>query len=130
MKKIFLSLLCIVFVLSAFASCDQAENSKANISVDDTSTSEQSDTPEESKDFTIYFGDRDESDGLSLGIIVRFYEDDEYKYFMADDDFDLLVVEYTDGVIQTFGEAFREGKVTIADLDRFNIPYTKEPVKK
>ena len=32
MKKIFLSLLCIVFVLSAFASCDQAEESKTDIS--------------------------------------------------------------------------------------------------
>lgn len=130
MKKIFIVLLCIVFMCSVFASCDEAEESKTDISVDDTSTSEQSDISEESKDFTIYFAARDESEGVLLDIIVRFYEDDEYKYFMADDDFDLLVVEYTDGVTQTFGEAFKEGKVTIADLDRFNIPYTKEPVKK
>ena len=32
MKKIFIILLCIVFILSAFASCDQAEESKTEIS--------------------------------------------------------------------------------------------------
>ena len=32
MKKIFIILLCIVFILSAFASCDQAEESKTDIS--------------------------------------------------------------------------------------------------
>lgn len=130
MKRLTILLLCVILLSTSLFGCDQAEESKTDISVDDTSTSEQSDISEDSKDFIIYFADRDESEGLSLGIMVRFYEDDEYKYFMADDDFDLLVVEYTDGVTQPFGEAFREGKVTIADLDRFNISYIKEPVKK
>ena len=53
-----------------------------------------------------------------------FYIDENYEYAFSNTDMHkYIIVEYEDGTSQNVKEAIADGKVTIADLDRFNIEY-------
>jgi hypothetical protein len=135
MKKIFLSLLCIVFVLSAFASCNQAEESKTEISVIVSETASQTESElsaEISENETV------ERDEISIVDIVcnfegkyyalaleTIYMDETYIYTLSSYCSQDIIVTYSDGTTQNVKEALEDGNVTLADLDRFEIKYSK-----
>ena len=191
MKKIFLLLGCIVLICFAFSACDEAEESKADISkaetavsqavseteseisedvsaeesVTEVSVTEESETPEgsnseptdnvsesevlpeeseevseevfenvsgevseqvsQTRTFTIV-DKRDEQNGCWAEALDEFFEDDNFIYaFSATPMSEYVIVEYSDGTTQNVKEAFADGNITLADLDKFGITYYK-----
>ena len=62
--------------------------------------------------------------------IEEFYTDDTYKYFFSCIKSGLVVVTYPDGTEIPIKDALKDKKITIEDLDRFNISYYKEKNKR
>ena len=58
--------------------------------------------------------------------LEKFYEDDDNEYYFSCIKGSYIVVIYTNDKEQPVSEALKEGKITISDLDRFNIKYYKE----
>ena len=132
MKKIFLLLGCIVLICFVFSACDEAEESKADISKAETAVSQAvSETESEiseqvSQTRTFIIVDyRDSHEFLDTGIST-FYQDETYAYFFPMSQMhEYVIVEYSDGTTQNVKEAFADGNITIEDLDRFGIVYGK-----
>lgn len=59
--------------------------------------------------------------------LERFYSDDKYDYYFPTIRNYVVIVYFKDGTEQTVKDALAEGKITITDLDRFNIRYYREP---
>ena len=59
-------------------------------------------------------------------MLERFYEDDTYEYFYSCVKSTYVVVKYSDGTEQEVREALKDGKITIKDLDKYNISYYKQ----
>ena len=186
MKKIFLLLGCIVLICFVFSACDEAEESKADISKAETAVSqavseteseisedvsaeesvtEESETPEgsnseptdnvsesevppeESEEVSeevfenvsgevseqvsqtrtfIIVDKRDEQNGCWAEALDEFFEDDNFIYAFSDTPMsEYVIVEYSDGTTQNVKEAFADGNITLADLDKFGITYYK-----
>ena len=55
-----------------------------------------------------------------------FFSDDSFNYYFGSIKSQHIIVEFSDGTTMNVKEAFELGRVTIADLDRFNIAYSVE----
>ncbi len=55
--------------------------------------------------------------------LQQFYADDEYNYFYPCIKSEYVVVKYSDNTEETVENALKNGKITISDLDRFEIKY-------
>ena len=55
-----------------------------------------------------------------------FYEDEEYIYYFECIKSDYVIVYYNSGVEESVKNALKEGKISISDLDSYNISYIKE----
>lgn len=64
-----------------------------------------------------------ESDGDTVAHALRIVEGD-FAYMIGADRY---VVEYNSGEVESLDYAVRHGRVSVADLDRFGISYTREP---
>lgn len=136
MKKIFIILLCIVFILSAFASCDQAEENKTEISESVSETvsealpeqsEEVSDVSAEVSELTFIIVDKRDTVGIFDDALETFFSDEEYEYvFPSTPESKYIIVEYSDGTTQNIKEALADGKVTIEDFNKSNIFYFKQ----
>lgn len=127
-NKILCFLICCVLVFCVFAGCEQAEESKQDISNAENSknVSEISEEVSEEEPFVI-IDKRDERWGWSEAQ-DKFFEDAQWIYFFTDTPMsEYVIVEYSDGTSQNVKEAFADGNITIADLDRFGIEYMKKP---
>ncbi len=58
--------------------------------------------------------------------LQQFYSDEEYNYFYPSIKSEYVVVKYSDGTEETVENALKNGKISISDLDRFEINYIKE----
>ncbi|MBE6631782.1 MAG: hypothetical protein E7623_03690 [Ruminococcaceae bacterium] len=58
-----------------------------------------------------------------------FYMDEKYSYWFGSIKSGYITVYYKDGTSQNIREALADGKITIADLDWFNISYGKEEIR-
>ncbi len=133
MKSIIIVLLCFVLSFCVFAGCEQAEESKTDISNSDISeiseevSPESSDeTSEVSKENAFIIVDNRGDDWSD--ITDYFFQDDIYNYyFILWPMHEYIIVEYADGTTQNVKEALEDGNITIEDLDRFGIGYMKEP---
>lgn len=135
MKKIVIILLCIVFILSAFASCDQAEENKTEISESVSETvsealpeqsEEVSDVSAEVSELTFIIVDKRDTAGIFDDGEEIIYFDEEYRYSLpATPLSEYIIVEYSDGMKENIKEALENGNITIEDLDRFGIKYLK-----
>ncbi len=130
MKKIYV-LLCLLLLLSALASCEQAEERSTNVSENISTegsnelTNETSDNISNVQAFTIT-DNRPEREWMNIP--HWFYGDAYYSYyFNHSDTYKYIVVEYPNGTTQNVKEALEAGNITIEDLDRFGIGYMKEP---
>ena len=132
---------CFVLLFSVFAGCSRnnsddssnpPEESKAVNS--DTVSDTVSDAVSESDPVIdwedpefIIFDYRDTAD-IFDDALDEFFRDETYVYyFSATPMHEYVMVEYADGTTQNVKDALADGRITIADLDRFNIGYYKEP---
>ena len=132
---------CFVLLFSVFAGCSRnnsddssnpPEESKAVNS--DTVSDAVSDTVSENDPVIdwedpefIIFDYRDTAD-IFDDALDEFFRDETYVYyFSATPMHEYVMVEYADGTTQNVKDALADGRITIADLDRFNIGYYKEP---
>ena len=133
MKKTIIVLLCFLFSFCAFVGCEQAEESKTDISNSDiseilkeVSTEASDETSEVSKENAFIIVDNRGDDWSD--ITDYFFQDDVYNYyFILWPMHEYIIVEYADGTTQNVKEALEAGNITIEDLDRFGIEYMKEP---
>ncbi len=58
--------------------------------------------------------------------LQQFYSDAEYNYFYPSIKSEYVVVKYSDNTEETVENALKNSKITISDLDRFEIKYIKE----
>lgn len=63
-----------------------------------------------------------DGEGDTVAHALRIVEGD-YSYMVGAEQY---VVEYASGESESLDEAVRDGRVTVADLDRLGIPYTRE----
>ena len=59
--------------------------------------------------------------------LEKFYEDDENEYYYGSIKSEYVIVKYTDGSTETVSSALKNGKITLSDLDKYNISYIKQP---
>ena len=62
---------------------------------------------------------------VDIMIIAPFYEDNLYEYYFSSPSITYTVI-YSDGTRENVRNALEKGKITIADLDRYNVQYGKE----
>ena len=59
-----------------------------------------------------------------------FYEDDKYIYYWSTMINSYMKVEFEDGTVKLISDALKDGSITIKDLDKAGISYTKERKQK
>ncbi|MBQ5563743.1 MAG: hypothetical protein IIT39_10195, partial [Clostridia bacterium] len=59
--------------------------------------------------------------------LEKFYEDDENEYYYGSIKSEYVIVKYSDGSQETVSSALQNGKITLSDLDKYNIGYIKQP---
>lgn len=57
--------------------------------------------------------------------LEKFYSDTEYSYYYSCIKSEYVIVRYSDGTEETVENALKNNKISINDLDRFNILYHK-----
>lgn len=57
-----------------------------------------------------------------------FWSDEEYHYYFPSIKSHYIIVHYSDGTEEPVRDAMEAGRVTLADLDRFDIGYYKEEI--
>ena len=137
-NKILCFLICCVLVFCTFAGCEQAEESKTDISDSDISETSKEVSTEASDEISevseeepfVIVDTRKETSGETDGLldIDIIFEDEDYAYYFGSSlETSSIIVEYSDGTTQSVKEALADGNITITDLDRFGIRYTKIP---
>ncbi len=129
MKNIFCFLICLAFCTAFIAGCEASEESKQALNESARNVSE------------IVFDESDISaeeevavteivvTGQALDTAVdTFYEDDYYEYYFPTmPQHEYVIVKYSDGTEQNVKEALEEGRITVFDLDKFDIECFKAP---
>ena len=59
--------------------------------------------------------------------LEKFFEDDENEYYYGSIKSEYVIVKYSDGSQETVSSALQNGKITLSDLDKYNIGYIKQP---
>lgn len=71
--------------------------------------------------------DHSADDGVSYATALElFYSDNEYDYYFPNIISQYIIVKYKDGTGENVKDALANNNIKIADLDDFNINYTKE----
>ena len=135
-------LLCIILLVSVFAGCDTTEKSKGDVNSKDTTSQNAENISEtvseeisedvskdnlEQLDFVIE--DRTKLGEALPDMPEEIYRDNEWVYTLPDMRSGNIFVVYSDGTEQGIIEALAEGKVSITDLDTFDILYFKYPIE-
>ena len=79
-----------------------------------------------SKDYVIIDKTKEIDDFVCATALEPFYEDDKYIYSFSCIMSDYIVVRYHDGKEEIVKDALKNKKITIEDLDNFNIKYYKD----
>lgn len=89
----------------------------------DISTNSQSVTKTKSIDRIV---DHSVDDGVSYdNAFELFYTDDKYNYYFSNMISQYIIVEFDDGTKNNVKDALIAGQITISDLDKFEIQYSK-----
>ncbi len=70
----------------------------------------------------------DIDDFVCADSLEEFYRDDDYVYYYSCTKSKYVLVKYTYGYKETVTEALKEKRITIKDLDDYQIKYYKEPI--
>ncbi len=170
MKKTIIVLLCFLFSFCVFAGCEQAEESKTDISANDVSIetsqkeeasdavsdtvsdavsdaeSQETSTPQPeaseqenetsdnsgeesvSEERTFVIVDKRSEQGVWSDMLDTFYTDDVFMYYFGSyPQHEYIIVEYSDGTTQNIKQALEDGNITVMDLDIYGIDYLKYP---
>ncbi len=129
MKKC-LSILVLLSMLILLASCKNVSDNKTQENFSDTlnstaPTTKPASTKETIKVFEIV--DLEKRDNIPCDqAFQKFYSDAEYNYFYHCIKSEYVLVKYSDGTEKTAEDALKNGDITIADLDKYNISYIKQ----
>ena len=78
--------------------------------------------------FIVEIRDREKEEHLDCAEAEElFFEDDEYEYYFSVIKSHYVIVTYNDSNSEDIITALNSGRATIADLDEFDIEYTKKP---
>ena len=78
--------------------------------------------------FIVEIRDREKEEHLNCAEAEElFFEDDEYEYYFNVIKSHYVIVTYNDANSEDIITALNSGRATIADLDEFDIEYTKKP---
>ena len=78
--------------------------------------------------FIVEIRDREKEEHLNCAEAEElFFEDDEYEYYFNAIKSHYVIVTYNDANSEDIITALNSGRATIADLDEFDIEYTKKP---
>ena len=70
--------------------------------------------------------DHSVDDGVSYDTALElFYTDDKYNYYFSNIISQYIIVEFDDGTKNNVKDALTAGEITISDLDKFEIQYSK-----
>ncbi len=108
---------------------DTAVSEETTVPADVTDTDAVTDDIPATDDVTVVdIVDRTKTEMISTcDALEGFTSDDEYDYYFPSLKSQYITVYYSDGTTQNINEAFAEGLVTVADLDKFDIGYCAEP---
>ncbi len=135
MKKLVCVLLLLIFACTALTGCNYPnENANAeNGDISATGSESEGTVSDEVSE-----GETDGSDEISVVDIVcdfegkyhaqaleTIYMDETYIYVLGSYCSQDIIVTYSDGTTQNVKEALDDGNITLADLDRFEIKYSK-----
>ena len=73
---------------------------------------------------------KDIKDFVCAEALEEFYRDDDYVYYYSCIKSKYILVRYTHGYEETVEEALKNKRITIKDLDDYEIGYHKEPIDK
>lgn len=126
---------CMPFLLLAFllllASCGKEPPAAGTPELPPVSTPSEKmpdpDVPPVSDPDVVDIVDRTQIEPLTTADALEgFWQDEEYNYYFPSIKSHYIIVLYSNGSAQTVKEALAEGRITLADLDRFGIGYGKE----
>lgn len=132
MKKVFYILLAAVVSAAIFAGCEASEESKQSADESAENSAEVSETVLDESDVS----EKEEAAVTEIVVtgqdsdaaVDKFYEDEYYEYlFSALPQHEYVIVRYSDGTEQNVKEALEEGRITVFDLNKFDIEYLKVP---
>ena len=115
MKKL-TALVLVVICMLGLSSCNQRESSNQN----KTKINAKLEVVD------IHDGTKDIKDLMVADALEYFFEDENNKYYFSAIISQYIIVTYNDGTSEDIASAFKNGKVTIADLDKFDIDYYTE----
>ena len=96
---------------------------RSSISNEDVSNNSQSVTKTKSIKRIV---DHSVDDGVSYDTALElFYTDDRYNYYFSNIISQYIIVEFDDGTKNNVKDALTAGEITISDLDKFEIQYSK-----
>ena len=96
---------------------------RSSISNEDVSNNSQSVTKTKSIKRIV---DHSVDDGVSYdNAFELFYTDDKYNYYFSNIISQYIIVEFDDGTKNNVKDALTAGEITISDLDKFEIQYSK-----
>ena len=123
-KKIILCLfvLLLTVTLTGCGTKKEEQNNNNN----NNQQQEENNNQEKEQEYTIVDKTESMDDFVCLEALQQFYEDDNYRYSYSCIKSDYVVVKYKDGTEITVKDALASKKITISDLDKFNIKYYKE----
>ena len=122
MKKLLALTLTVVFLL-ALIGCNDPQGTEST-TPQEMSPQSQTDNEWEIKDIV----DRTEIDAIGVGEAIEpFYSDENYIYEFSCIISPYVIVYYQNGTEENVKVALEKGHITIADLDEYDIGYTKRP---
>lgn len=129
MKKAFCILTAILLSAAVFVSCEAGKESKqaSNESFESVSEAvrDESDISAEAEITVTEIIVTGQAIDEAIDV---FYEDEYYEYLFGTlPQHEYVIVKYSDGSTQNVKEALNDGRITLSDLDKFDIEYLKDP---
>lgn len=129
MKNIFCFLICLAFCTAFIAGCETSKESKQAFNESTENVSEivcdESDISAEEEVTVTEIVVTGQAIDAAIDV---FYEDDYYEYcFGTLPQHEYVIVKYSDGTEQNVKTALEEGRITIFELNKFDIEYFKAP---
>ncbi len=117
MKKLLTFCLLLVFALSLAGCGGQPEDSEPSAV-----------TGRDEPDITVAdIVDRTRTEPLvTADVLEGFWQDEEYTYYFGSLKSHYVIVHYSDGTQEPVGDALQAGRITLADLERFDIAFYRE----
>ena len=129
MRKYIALVLALVCVLG-LVGCVQPKQVSPEVDLNGTSTqmNNQAESEPNTELEIVEIRDQEKEENLPCDTALEtFFEDENNKYYFSVIKSQYIIVTYSDGKSEDITTALKAGRVTIADLDEFDIEYHSEP---